>query len=227
VLLPKDGRRDRVLSRAETAALAKALDLTTTLTVKDIVAKLTGKKPDPRDFTNHHVNPYAVAQVRMILATGARREEVQAMRWVDLDLDNGIWRITDDKGYGGARPLSRPALALLEGLERRVECLWVFPCTDGKQFYTGLPGVWDAYIKPLAKLAAKEAGGSFGDDVGLHTIRHTFATLGALQGSSTALLQAALGHRSPSTTMRYQHVHVAPAQLAADRIAAQLSGREN
>ena len=227
VKLAPIGKRERVLSTAEIAALAEALDRCATLTTAEIVALRDGDEPEPEldDEATARPNPHAVAQVRMLLATGARREEIQSMRWADVDMDAGVWRITDDKGHAGIRPLSRLALAILAGLERRAKCPWVFPRAEGEGFYTGLPRLWRLYIRPLAKVCANDAGALFGDDVTLHTIRHSYATTGALLNANAGLLQSVLGHRSVSTTLRYTHVAVAPAQAAADLIAARLTGQ--
>ena len=57
-------KRRRYLSAAELARLAKALD--------------------------EHEDKQAANIVRLLLLTGARRGEVQAMRWDQLDLDKGV-----------------------------------------------------------------------------------------------------------------------------------------
>lgn len=227
VKLAPIGRRERVLSAAEIAALAKALDLCLTLTTAEIAALCdeVEREPDETDDTTR-LNPHAVTQLRLLLATGARREEVQSMRWADVDMDGGVWRISDDKGRGGGRPLSRFALAILAGLERRAGSPWVFPRANGEGFYTGLPRAWRRSIRPLAKHCAARVGATFGDDVTLHAIRHSYATTGALLNANAGLLQSVLGHRSVSTTLRYTHVAVAPAQAAADLIVARLTGQD-
>jgi site-specific recombinase XerD len=49
--------------------------------------------------------------------------------------------------------------------------------------------------------------------MGPHTLRHTFATLAARDGTGMRVLQELLGHADLSTTQRY--VHVASEQLTA------------
>ena len=69
-----------------------------------------------------------------LLFTGARRSNVQAMRWQDVNLDAGIWRIGDNKsGTPVIVPLVLPVVAVLD--LRRQEANgspWVFPGCKGK-----------------------------------------------------------------------------------------------
>ena len=83
-------RRKRVLSREELAAVLPAL-----------------RKSD---------RPYAAAMLLMLL-TLARREEVAAARWRAIDLQTGIWTISETKnGEPHVVPLSRQAADLLRSL---------------------------------------------------------------------------------------------------------------
>jgi integrase len=61
------------------------------------------------------------------------------------------------------------------------------------------------------------------DDVRIHDLRHTFASLGARAGMSLPLIGALLGHRSPQTTARYAHLADDPLLDAAETIGTSLS----
>lgn len=185
-------RRHRILSHAEFAQLASGL----------------------AQAENVGVNLTAIAQVRMLLATGARRQEVAAMRWKDIDLDNGVWRQLDTKTGFSLRPLSDAAQTQLSTLRQHADGSdWVFPRADGEGFYSGLSNAWSR-IRALAGLP---------DDVTLHTLRHTFASLGAMANFPTALLKSVLGHKSEATTLRYQHIAQAEARAAASAVADQIA----
>jgi len=81
-------RRKRVLGREELAALLPVLA--------------------------ESARPYAAA-LRLMLLTLARREEVCAARWRDVDLAAATWTITDTKnGEAHVVPLSRQAVELLK-----------------------------------------------------------------------------------------------------------------
>lgn len=67
------------------------------------------------------------------------------------------------------------------------------------------------------------------EGVTLHTIRHSFASVGVDEGLSLPIVGKLLGHAQASTTQRYAHVADpvrAAGELVAGRIASALgSGR--
>jgi integrase len=67
----------------------------------------------------------------------------------------------------------------------------------------------------------KRAG--LGPEVGMHTLRHTAATLTLLEGVHLRVVQEMLGHKDISETMnRYPHVLPTMRKSAAQRIEAAL-----
>ena len=66
-------------------------------------------------------------------------------------------------------------------------------------------------IRRLAKL----------DDVRIHDLRHSFASVAAAQGLSLPVIGALLVHSQPATTARYAHL----AQDPLARANAKISGR--
>lgn len=83
MLKPKDfaasasRSRDRVLNLSELRMLWQTLDKTIYLKTK--------KEYKPA------MNPVITTAIKILILTGARRTEVAAMRWDELDLENGIW----------------------------------------------------------------------------------------------------------------------------------------
>ncbi|MGI9449223.1 MAG: tyrosine-type recombinase/integrase, partial [Geminicoccaceae bacterium] len=70
---------------------------------------------DPGDYN---------AIVRLLLLTGQRREEVAAIGWHELDLDNSLWRIAPERTKNSRPhdvPLSSPALLILEQRPKRID----------------------------------------------------------------------------------------------------------
>lgn len=61
------------------------------------------------------------------------------------------------------------------------------------------------------------------DDVRLHDLRHSFASVGAGLGESLPLIGALLGHGTPATTARHAHLSHDPARAAAGRIGAHIA----
>ena len=73
--------------------------------------------------------------------------------------------------------------------------------------------VWYA-VRSAAKL----------DDVRLHDLRHSFASVSIANGGSLPLIGKLLGHRDTSTTAKYAHFFDDPVKAVADTASAQLSG---
>jgi site-specific recombinase XerD len=66
------------------------------------------------------------------------------------------------------------------------------------------------------------------NDVRLHDLRHSFASVAVAGGASLPLIGGLLGHRQPQTTARYAHLATDPlkaaAELVGSRIAAAMMG---
>jgi integrase len=60
------------------------------------------------------------------------------------------------------------------------------------------------------------------EDVRIHDLRHSFASVGAGAGLGLPIIGNLLGHSQPSTTQRYADVAVDPARRAADIIAGEI-----
>ena len=56
------------------------------------------------------------------------------------------------------------------------------------------------------------------DDVRIHDLRHTYASVGAGMGMSLPLLGRLLGHTQAATTSRYAHLSLDPVRIAASAI---------
>ena len=65
------------------------------------------------------------------------------------------------------------------------------------------------------------------EDVRLHDLRHSFASVGAMGGESLYILGKLLGHTDQSTTQRYAHIGNNPLAKAAEEIALQIDGYLN
>ena len=61
------------------------------------------------------------------------------------------------------------------------------------------------------------------DDVRLHDLRHSFASIAAGQGISLTMIGALLGHSQPQTTARYAHLAADPLKEASTAIGQQIS----
>ncbi len=153
--------------------------------------------------------PLHVAAIRMLLLTGCRKGEVLTLRWSDYR--DGHLFLRDSKTGPRTVWLSRPARRILDGLERKSR--WVFPGTSGDRSVNmgWLDGFW--------RRLRGEAGL---DDVRLHDLRHTHASLALRQGETVLAIGRMLGHADPQTTLKYAHTADAMVTDAAEIVGAAL-----
>lgn len=191
----KETPRERFLSAKEAKALADALD----------AAKKKG------------ANPHAIAIIRLLAVTGARRNEIEALQWSEVDLERGLLRLGDSKTGAKAIPLAPAARVILSELPKVAGSKWVFPAASGEGHFQGVGKIW----REVRKAAGL-------DGVRLHDLRHTFASFGVAGGLSLPLIGALLGHKQAATTQRYAHLADDPVQRAAkqagDAVAAAMGG---
>ena len=170
--LPKPGKevkRDRVLERAEIAAVWKATDAVGL--------------------------PFG-AIFRLLLLTGARREEIAALRWSEIAGD--AIRLAGARTKNGEPhviPLAPQAAALIAALPRIADSEFVFTTTG----LTPVSG-WSRARRRLDAAAAEANAGAALPPWRAHDLRRTVAT--HLQrppiGAGLQVIEAVLGHLSGS-----------------------------
>jgi len=162
-------------------------------------------------------DPYAVAAIRLLLFTGARLSEVLGMRWENVDIERAMVLLPDSKT--GRKPLylSAPALEVLAALPRVAGNPHVIVGAKSGTHREALQRPWRA-IRARAGL----------DDVRLHDLRHSFASVAAAGGASLTMIGRLLGHSQAATTARYAHLAADPVRAAndaiGDTIAAAMKG---
>jgi integrase len=154
----------------------------------------------------------AIGCIKLLLATGLRRDEALSLRWSDIDFDRRRLILPETKTGRSVRPLSRPAMAILTGFRGLSRGSWVFPATKGQGHYVGLQKVWSK-VRSAAGL----------DDVRLHDLRHTVGATAVGSGASLIVVGRLLGHRKARSTERYAHVAPDTATAAADDVAGAIS----
>ena len=163
------------------------------------------------------VNPTAIAAIRALIFTGARKSEILGLRWKWCDFERRQIRLPESKTDAKTIPLGAPALDLLSSLPRIQGNPFVFPATSGDGHFIGLRKVW-GNIRARAGL----------DDVRIHDLRHSFASVAVAGGDSLYLVGKVLGHRQAKTTEKYAHLSddpvLAVAERAANTIAAAMKG---
>ena len=166
-------------------------------------------------------NAHGLAVIRLLVLTGARKSEIERLRWQEVDFERSCLRLPDSKTGARVVQIGAAALKVLADLRGRGRGSgFVFPSSDAPtKAYIGTPGLWANRIRPAAKL----------EGVRLHDLRHTYASLAAAGGQSLPVIGAILGHRNFRTTAQYAHLADQPVKLAADSTAeaaaAAMAGR--
>lgn len=140
------------------------------------------------------------------LSTGARKTNVLAMRWDQLDLKSGMWTIPDTKNGTSQTILLTPdELAILkERHDNRKSFEWVFPGPTKMDHLKDPKKGWARILK--------RAGIS---DLHLHDLRRTLGSYMAMTGASLSVIGNALNHKEVSTTRKVYAQSAWEAELAA------------
>ncbi|AEV34965.1 Phage integrase family [Pseudovibrio sp. FO-BEG1] len=157
-------------------------------------------------------NASAVAIIQLLIFTGARRGEIEQLKWSEVDLRLGYLRLEDSKTGQKNIRINAAACEIIEGIPKLKGCPYVFPAQRGEGYYQGAPKVWR---KLREKLGFNE--------VRLHDLRHSFASLAISRGASLPMIGALLGHRDSATTQRYAHLHEDPIKAVSDDVGLALS----
>jgi integrase len=130
------------------------------------------------------------------LLTGMRRSDVLAMRWEDISLERGEWRIPNPKnGEPLTVPLVGEIVNLLHQRQADSSSEWVFP-GDGDTGHLAEP-------KAAWKRILKRAGI---ENLRLHDLRRTLGSSMAAAGVNTITTARTMGHKTLSMALRYQQL---------------------
>lgn len=144
-----------------------------------------------------------------LLMTGQRRSNVEKMKWVDLDLVAGTWRIDGEETKNGDTlvvPLTQEVVEILKARKaaKIMNAKWVFP---------GRRSAVTGQIGPMAepKVAWKKVLDAAGiENLRLHDLRRTLGSWQARQGTSLQVIGKSLGHRSQAATAIYSRLDLDP-----------------
>jgi integrase len=141
---------------------------------------------------HHHVRDF----VLLCLYTGARRMNVLSMRWSEIDLKMGTWKIPRTKnGDWQIVPLTEKAIGVLRSRPAQEDSDWVFPGKDPSRHLVEPKRGWYAIL---------DAAGI--ENFRLHDLRRTLGSYMAMSNQSLKMIGSALGHRSSSATEIYARI---------------------
>ena len=155
--------------------------------------------------------PNVVAIVQLLMLTGCRVGEIRTLEWSWIK-DKRIF-LPDSKSGPRTVWLSSAARAVIDAIPRYGEdCPFLFPNRPPTRPVDNITFHWNR-IRNEAGLAS----------VRLHDLRHTWASVAAMNGVDMVTIAKLLGHALVETTERYVHLSDHSVSEAADRVSAHLS----
>jgi integrase/recombinase XerD len=135
----------------------------------------------------------------MVYSCGLRRSEVINIRLSDLDRDRGILHIREGKGnVDRIVPVSEKVWEKIdEYIDGYTPANYLFEGSRGGKY--SAESVYQVFKQSLKRAGIKK-------DVGIHSLRHSYATHLHESGLDIRYIQELLGHRSTKTTEIYTHV---------------------
>ena len=138
--------------------------------------------------------PVAIAAIRLLVFTGCRMSEVLTLRWEHVDLGHRACGCRkQDRRQGGASEPSRDCRSVGLACEPSG---WVLPGAKEGGHLVNLQKPW----RRLRRSAGLQ-------DVRLHDLRHSFASVAAGLGEGLHMIGKLLGHTQAQITHRY---HTSP-----------------
>ncbi len=152
--------------------------------------------------------------VLLALSTGARRGELLALRWRNVDLKAGRAVLHNSKnGEPRVLPLVKPVRDALGKLPRRIDSDLLFPALTDPEKPFGIYKVW------WAALQAADVS-----DFRFHDLRHSCASYLAMNGASAVEIADVLGHRTLQMVKRYSHLATDHKAELLERVTGKLLG---
>jgi integrase/recombinase XerD len=156
-------------------------------------------KEEVKKILNSTRNTKHMLLLWLIYSCGLRRSEAINIRLKDLDRERGILNIREPKGMFD-RIVPVPAMVwdkLDEYINGYRPVFWLFEGQTGGKY--SVESVYRVFKQALKTAGIKK-------DVGVHSLRHSYATHLHESGLDIRYIQELLGHRNSRTTEIYTHV---------------------
>jgi integrase len=148
----------------------------------------------------------------LALFTGARRSNLQAMRWQDLSLEESTWSISRTKN-GDPQTIALPPEAV-EIIKARkagaiLSAVYVFPGVGKTGHLVEPKRAWDQILETAGL-----------ENLRIHDLRRILGSWQARQGASLSIIGKSLGHRSQQATAIYSRLDLDPVRASVEQAAA-------
>lgn len=192
--------------------------------VKDFMFLLGQEKEELQDL------------IHILLYTGARKGNVLAMEWSEIDFNLKLWRIPASKSKNKSVmiiPLLDEAIQILQKRKENSRSIYVFPSekssqsghlTDFKKSWSSFREKWFRFREEKYHLPQKLSKSDFR----IHDLRRSIASYQALSGSSLLIIGKSLGHQSTEATKIYASLQLEPVKQSMEKainlISEQMKG---
>ncbi len=132
-------------------------------------------------------NAHAIAAIRLLALTGCRRGEIVNLRWRSVDLQRRLLALDDSKTREKVVYLSPPAAEILKTLARVAGTEFVIAGTIAGKPSAAIDKTWDR-VRRRARL----------EDVQIHYLRDTFASIGASASFGLPIIEKLLANSTAS-----------------------------
>jgi integrase len=165
-------------------------------------------------------NQESANAIRLLMLTGARKNEVLSATWPQIDLKRRIW--TKPSAHTKQKKehivaISEAALEILDKMKRAAgddDAGFLFPGRKSGDHQHDLKQEWKGLCRE-AKLSG----------VRIHDLRHTYASHLISDGVPLAVIGKLLGHTQSQTTERYAHVANEVQRDATNRFGKMIARR--
>jgi integrase len=175
----------------------------------------------------------AVTALRLLIFTGARHGEILQLRWDQVDPERKLLIFGAEQHKTGRKtgtktlPLNGPAFELLRATPRVLGNPHVIPGLKPGSHFIGLQKCWERVRDKVDEIEAERVEKKERvpgevvsiQDVRIHDLRHTFASVGVSHGLSLPVMGSLLGHSQPAMTQRYAHFSNDPRLEASEHVA--------
>jgi integrase len=155
--------------------------------------------------------PTSMTAIKLLLLTGCRLSEILTLKLDYIDLKSHRMNLPDSKTGKKTVYISPYVIEILEALPQKENNPYVIYGLKEGSHLVNLQKAWHR-IRKKAGL----------EDVRLHDLRHSFASIGVSNGLSLPVIGALLGHSQVQTTARYAHLIGDPLIEAASLIGEKI-----
>jgi integrase len=194
----KEESRERFLTLEEIQSLSNVLD--------DLEIADKEKKQEKKVI-------YFINLIRLLMLTGARLSEIQYAKWEWVNLKNATLNLPDSKTGKKIIHLSPASIQILKNTPKIEGNPYIIVGHIEGEALNAVQRPWQR-VRKLANL----------EDVRIHDLRHTFASLCVGRGFSLQMVAKLLGHTDTRMSERYAHLSKTSVQDAAADVGEVIVG---